>query len=121
MRMFTKQKTKGLAGVFAITRLGEPIAPGVFVNPYVDGIVIRTTWEDIEPARGQYNWSFIDSQLTTGKSAILIVLPGAYTPEWALDGVRTAAFRVKYGFSAGKSVVLPMPWDKVYLDRKSVV
>jgi len=48
---------------------------------------------------------------------ILVVLPGAFTPQWALQGVPTAQFVVDYGFVQGTTVTLPMPWDATYLNR----
>jgi hypothetical protein len=48
---------------------------------------------------------------------ILGVLPGAFTPQWALQGVQTAQFVVDYGFMQGTNVTLPLPWDATYLSR----
>jgi hypothetical protein len=108
-------------GVFAITGHDQPFTAATFSNPAVDGIVIRTFWSDVEPSQGQYNWSFIDSQVqaasAAGKKVILIVLAGAFCPQWALQGVQTATFSAKYGFIQGQPLVLPMPWDSTYLNR----
>jgi hypothetical protein len=75
----------------------------------------------VEPSSGQFDWSFIDSQVSEaqahGKRVILIVLPGAFAPGWALQGVQTAQFNSKYGFTAGQPLNLPIPWDATYLGR----
>jgi hypothetical protein len=87
----------------------------------VDGIVIRTFWSDVQPAPDRFDWSFLDSQVqaasVSGKKVILVILPGAFTPSWALQGVQAAQFVVDYGFVQGTTVTLPMPWDATYLNR----
>jgi len=56
--------------------------------------MIRTFWSSVQPAPDQYDWSFIDSQVqaaaASGKKVVLAVLPGAFTPSWALQGVQSA-------------------------------
>jgi hypothetical protein len=87
----------------------------------VDGIVIRTFWSNVQPTPDRFDWSFIDSQVQaasdSSKKVILLVLPGAFTPQWALQGVQSAQFVVDYGFVQGTTITLPMPWDATYLNR----
>jgi len=108
-------------GVFIVTAHNVAIKPATYLNPAVDGIVIRTFWSDVQPASDQFNWTFINSQVqaasASGKKAILAVLPGAFTPQWALQGVQSAQFVVDYGFVQGTTITLPMPWDATYLNR----
>lgn len=108
-------------GVFIVTAHNVAIQPATYTNPSVDGIVIRTFWSNVQPAPDRFDWAFIDSQVqaasASGKKVILVVLPGAFTPQWALQGVQTAQFVVDYGFMQGKTVTLPMPWDATYLKR----
>jgi hypothetical protein len=108
-------------GVFIVTGHNVAIQPATYANPAVDGIMIRTFWSSVEPASDQFDWSFIDSQVqaasASGKKVILAVLPGAFTPSWALQGVQSAQFRVDYGFIQGTTVTLPLPWDATYLNR----
>lgn len=108
-------------GVFIVTGHNKAIQPATYTNPAVDGIVIRTFWSAVQPASDQFDWSFIDSQVqaasASGKQVILIVLPGAFTPAWALQDVQSAQFVVDYGFIQGQTVTLPMPWDATYLNR----
>jgi hypothetical protein len=102
-------------GVFIVTAHNVAIQAATYTNPAVDGIVIRTFWSDVQPAPDQFDWSFIDSQVqaasVSGKKVILLVLPGAFTPQWALQGVQSAQFVVDYGFVRGTTVTLPLPWD----------
>lgn len=108
-------------GVFIVTAHNVAIQPATYTNPAVDGIVIRTFWSKVQPAPGQFDWSFIDSQVQAasagGKKVMLVVLPGAFTPPWALQGVQAAQFVVDYGFMQGQTVPLPVPWDATYLTR----
>lgn len=112
---------KTTRGVFIVTAHNVAIQPGTYTHPAVDGIMIRTFWSNVEPAPDQYDWRFIDSQIqnasSSGKNVILLVLPGAFTPTWALQGVQSAQFVEDYGFVQGTTVTLPMPWDKTYLNR----
>jgi hypothetical protein len=112
---------KTARGLFVVTSHNVSIQPATYTNPAVDGIVIRTFWSSVQPAGDQYDWSFIDSQVqaasASGKKVILVVLPGAFTPPWALQGVQSAQFVVDYGFMQGQTVTLPMPWDETYLNR----
>ncbi len=108
-------------GIFIVTGHNVPIQAATYTNPNVDGIMVRTFWSNVEPAQDQYDWSFIDSQVqaaaASGKKVILLVLPGAFSPQWALQGVQSAQFVVDYGFVQGTTVTLPMPWDATYLNR----
>jgi hypothetical protein len=113
--------TNKVSGVYVIKAMDSPMDRRVFSDPNVDGIVVRTTWQDTEPQKGKYQWGYIDGEISqaaaSGKMVNLIVLPGAYTPDWAKQGVPTASFTSKYGFSAGEAFDLPMPWDSTYLER----
>ena len=108
-------------GVFIVTQHNVAIEPATYTNPAVDGIVIRTFWSDVQPAEDRFDWTFIDGQVqaasASGKKVMLLVLPGAFTPQWALQGVQSAQFIVDYGFMQGRTVTLPMPWDATYLNR----
>ena len=112
---------KTARGVFIVTGHNNAIQPATYTNSAVDGIVIRTFWSNVQPAPDRFDWSFIDSQVqaasTSGKKVILAVLPGAFTPQWALQGVQSAQFVIDYGFMQGSTVTLPMPWDTTYLNR----
>jgi hypothetical protein len=112
---------KQTRGVFIVTSHNVAIRPATYTNPAVDGIVVRTFWSNVQPTPDRFDWSFIDSQVqaaaASGKKVILVVLPGAFTPQWALQGVPTAQFVVDYGFIQGTTVTLPMPWDATYLSR----
>jgi hypothetical protein len=47
----------------------------------------------------------------------LLIFPGFFSPAWALDGAETDLFPIQYGPGHGTEARLPMPWDRVYLNR----
>jgi hypothetical protein len=107
----------------------QAIPDSILTLPYVAGVSIRATWESVEPAEGQFDWSYLDSQLAraeaAGKLAILRVMAGIDAPQWVYDAgaqsiVLTGHNRNNNLF--GQSFRIPVPWDPVLLDRwKSLV
>ncbi len=92
-----------------------------YTNPNTSGITFRTSWADVEPEEGRFDFSKIDTVLASaeknGKWIRLILVPGFGTPAWALEGVKTEQFPIQYGPGQGTVMSLPMPWDSVYLNR----
>ena len=119
-------------GLTAVNNL-EPSAPkgsffdGIlfddrtYTNPNVAGITFRTSWADLEPTKGNFDWSKLDTVFNAseknGKWVELVLIPGFGTPAWALQGVQTGTFSVLYGPGKGEDLSLPLPWDQVYLNR----
>ena len=92
-----------------------------YTNPNIAGLTFRTSWADVEPTKGNFVWTKLDTVFDNaeknGKWVELILIPGFGTPAWALQGVQTGAFSVIYGPGKGGNLVLPLPWDQLYLDR----
>ncbi|HLJ59499.1 MAG TPA: hypothetical protein VKZ50_07190 [bacterium] len=90
-------------------------------NPYISGVALQIHWSDVEPVAGKPDWSKLDALFAAADSSHkwvqLFVFPGFFSPAWALDGVRTDRFPIQYGPGAGTVMTLPMPWDRVYLNR----
>lgn len=84
----------------------------------VDGIAIRTSWSDLEPGDGVYNWDALDVPLDIAgahdKLATLHVIAASYAspPSWllALDVQSYAETRPD-----GTSITQAVPWDPRYL------
>jgi hypothetical protein len=93
----------------------------VLNNPFISGVAVQINWRDIEPFPGQPDWSKLDALFSAAESARkwvhLIVFPGFFSPAWALEGAQTDLFKIQYGPGHGAVARLPMPWDRVYLDR----
>ncbi len=62
-----------------------------WLNPNVDGIRIRTGWDNTETADGIFNWVQIDECLanaaTSGKFIGLSLIAGLSAPPWLMGGV----------------------------------
>ena len=90
-------------------------------NPFVSGVAVQINWRDIEPVQGKPDWSKLDelfaAAITSKKWVQLDIFPGFFSPEWALEGAKTDLFNIPYGPGSGTVAKLPMPWDRVYLDR----
>jgi hypothetical protein len=103
------------------TRVGSLFDDRTYTNPNVAGLTFRTSWEDIEPTKGNFVWAKIDTVFDNAeknsKWVELVLIPGFGTPAWALQDVHTATFNVKYGPGKGEDRSLPLPWDQTYLNR----
>ena len=90
-------------------------------NPFVSGVAVQINWRDIEPVQGKPDWSKLDelfaAAITSKKWVQLDIFPGFFSPEWALEGAKTDLFNIPYGPGSGTVAKLPMPWDRVYLNR----
>ena len=87
----------------------------------MSGVAVQINWRDIEPVQGKPDWSKLDALFAAAVSANkwvqLAIFPGFFSPAWALEGAKTDLFAIPYGPGHGTVTRLPMPWDRVYLDR----
>jgi hypothetical protein len=90
-------------------------------NSAISGVAFQIHWSDIEPVQGKPDWSKLDQLFNAAESSKrwvqLLVFPGFFSPEWALEGADTEPFPIQYGPGRGTVMKLPMPWDTVYLNR----
>ncbi len=90
-------------------------------NPFISGVGFQIHWSDIEPVQEKPDWSKLDELFSAAESSKkwvqLCIYPGFFAPAWALEGVKTEQFPVQYGPGKGTVLSLPMPWDRVYLNR----
>jgi hypothetical protein len=90
-------------------------------KPFMSGVALQIDWRDIEPAQGKPDWSRLDELFaaaeSSGKWVQLLIFPGFFSPAWALEGAETDLFPIQYGPGHGTVATLPMPWDRLYLDR----
>ena len=82
---------------------------------YLDGVLVRISWTNLNPQVGIYDWSYIDEQIeyanTRGIKITLAVMNGPYAPKWLAD---EGAIFIDYVIR-NDSRSLPLPWDEVYL------
>jgi hypothetical protein len=85
------------------------------------GVAVQINWRDVEPVQGKPDWSNLDETFAAAESSKkwlhLAIFLGFFSPEWALEGARSDLFAIPYGPGHGTVAKLPMPWDRVYLDR----
>jgi hypothetical protein len=90
-------------------------------NPLIRGVALQIRWRDLEPVPGHPDWSKLDQLFAAAESSEkwvqLLIFPGFWSPEWALDGVQTLMLPIQYGPGKGTLEKLPVPWDPVYLNR----
>lgn len=97
--------------------------------PYVDGITAYYGWNELEPNKGQYDFSEIDSLVAWARSNNKIVnigiYPGSHSPDW-LYTAGAASFSwqrplkedvAKARGSATQTQKTPLPWDRVYIQN----
>lgn len=110
-------------GLVAVIRNkpGQAVNKDTIANPYIAGVALLIHWSDIEPNEEAPDWSTLDTLVSNAASARkwvqFLIVPGFFTPSWALAGVKTDQFPMQYGPDAGTLAALPMPWDQVYLRR----
>jgi hypothetical protein len=110
----------GLAAVLASATYQSPKLQ-VVKNPFISGVQVQINWRDIEPVQGKPDWSKLDELFAAAESSKkwvhIAIFPGFFSPAWALEGAKTDLFPIPYGPGHGTVTSLPMPWDRVYLDR----
>jgi Beta-galactosidase len=100
--------------------------PLVLASPLIRGAMYPIYWSEIEPVRGQFDWSVLDARIaewTAAKKGVAIRIlwsssgywgdPAAKTPtpQWVIDeGARIA-------FHADSKTEVPLFWDPIYLLR----
>jgi hypothetical protein len=93
----------------------------VLSNPFMSGVAVQINWRDIEPVQGKPDWTQLDALFAAAESSKkwvhLIMFPGFFSPPWALEGAQSDQFTIQYGPGEGTDARLPIPWDRVYLDR----
>jgi hypothetical protein len=98
------------------------VPAAVEAKPYVDGVLLRYTWANLEPAEGQFAWSELDNEIQTaaslGKKVSFAIGAGYFTPAWVYTaGARSFSF-IWSGASGPPlpctSQQIPIPWDSVY-------
>lgn len=128
-----------LTGIYALIRWNEDVKDETWKRDDVQGVVLRTTWRDLEPEKGRYDFAHLDRHLAEaarhGKGVRIIVATGHNVPEWLFAEVPTVAFsevREHDPSDPGSDsddeeeeannrkkapVVMAVPWDAGFLDR----
>jgi hypothetical protein len=112
---------RGLDVVFDTKALDDSTWLQALHDSSISGVALQIRWADIEPTKGTFDWSKTDKLFSAAESSKkwvhLLIFPGFFSPDWALDGAQTDQFPIQYGPGKGTVKALPMPWDPVYLNR----
>jgi len=112
-------KPTGLVVVLPPGKQKERLELRALNNPFISGVAVQMNWRDIEPVKGQPDWSRLDEVFAAAESGKkwvqLLIFPGFFAPAWAKEGAETDMFPIQYGPGHGTVESLPMPWDRVYL------
>jgi hypothetical protein len=125
-------------GVFCLQPTGEGTGrdPLVYSDPDVDGVSVRQSWGELEPAEEVFDWSYLDEvtamAAAAGKAVLLrigtgggdIALGGS-CPTWVMDAVAAEPLpdsQKFYTFNDGeRSVTIAVFWDPVWLEKKTAM
>ncbi|MDF3079189.1 MAG: hypothetical protein K0S09_3078 [Sphingobacteriaceae bacterium] len=112
--------------VRAINFTKRPVLPDDYFkqDPWVQGLVIRELWADLEPEEGKFDWSYLDEMLAYGqkhqRSIVFLILTGGFnkisTPAWLTseNGYNRPTMSFVTGIGPATSVV---PWDKIINEK----
>jgi hypothetical protein len=105
-------------GVY-IANFFAPADPKLLANPDIDGSSQAYKWNTLEPSKGAFDWSRLDSDLkraqTAAKRISLGIDTGALAPAWAKPQALSFIISPHQGkFALGQKVVIPIPWDPTY-------
>jgi hypothetical protein len=96
--------------------------------PGIVGLFVQTSWRALEPSPGVYKWGKLDPIMDAADTADLAIVLSLGTgatqcPDWLLNNPSMSTI----GFvdtnpnhaTYGKVVTAPIPWDAVFLARKT--
>lgn len=103
---------------------GRVLNENILRAPYLEGVLVRVPWRDIEPAEGRYDWSYLHREISLaqrhGKKVTLAVSAGPNTPDWVYEaGAKPFRFTFLNPHSprGGVDARIPLPWDRVFLSK----
>jgi hypothetical protein len=82
---------------------------------FVTGFLVRVGWDDLESAKGVYDFTLLDGELEAasrlGKKVSLGIVNGPHAPAWLYpEGTSFVEISAR-----GRTIKLPVPWDENYL------
>ena len=110
--------------MFALIKGSAPTGSSVLSNPDVDGISLRTGWEDVNPSEDVYDWHYFDTEIqkatNAGKKVLIrIVEGGTNIPQWVLDASAAASEPTFSFYSSGVLITQPVFWAPTLLANKA--
>jgi hypothetical protein len=114
----------GHSGVYYLGTANVPISTANFSNPNVNGVVVRFKWNDVEPTPGNFNWSFVDDEIS--KATVYnkkVSLQPLGKPNW-LSSLGAQQYNYVDNNTAhstyGQVLSDVIPWDSTYVSRYKI-
>jgi hypothetical protein len=114
----------GHSGVYYLGTANIPISTTSYSNPDISGVVVRFKWNDVEPTPGNFNWTYVDSEIskaiTYNKKVSLQPLD---KPGWlASIGAQQYYYIDKNTAHStyGQALSEVIPWDSTYVSRYKI-
>lgn len=113
-------------GIFSLSASGKVADDDALTNPDVSGMSIRQDWAQLEPTEGQFDWSYLDSQVSrataAGKVVLLRIRTQAGKPAWVTTAIENAGGTFfTFQDDDGVPVTIPVFWDPTYLAKKKAM
>ena len=112
-------------GVYSLFGTGTSIANDALENPDLVGFSIRQDWADLEPSEGNFDWSFLDSEVakaaTVGKGILLRINTQAGKPAWVTAAIEEAGGIFFTFDDDGVPTTIPVFWDPTFLAKKKAM
>lgn len=95
----------------------------LLATPGLDGLYLNLSWQQLEPAEGQYQFDLMlaaaSRAVAHGLKLSLGVRAGAQAPAWLLARVARAEVVAgpHHGAARCEHLTVPWPWDPLYLQR----
>ena len=113
------------AGVFCLLPAGRSCSATALSSPNVDGIAIRQDWSALEPTEGNFDFSYLDSEVAraaaAGKKVLLRVLTQANKPAWVTAAVTAAGGQFFTFEKDGVNSSIPVFWDPTFIAKKKAM
>ncbi|MDF1763157.1 MAG: beta-galactosidase, partial [Oleibacter sp.] len=76
------------------TSTNSSISDDIASLDYVDGILVRISWADLQPSTNSYDWMLLDAQIALAaeydRHIVLAIMNGPFAPTWlASEGATT--------------------------------
>ena len=116
-----KAQFTGQSGIYYLGTADVQISTTIYNNQNISGTVIRFTWNNLENTPDNFNWAFIDSEISKANTYNKkISLQPLGTPNW-LDSIGAKQYyyldKNKAHTTYGKVISNTLPWDSIYISR----
>ena len=123
--ILTDMRAQVPQGIFSLTASGQAASGDVFENPGVAGMSIRQDWAELEPSEGNFDWSYLDSEIArataAGKAVLLRIRTQSGKPAWVTTAIENAGGTFFTFDDDGVSATIPVFWNPTFLTKKKAM